>query len=160
MESDPIHLDPLGSPLAKVTEERDPMMQFFSHSHLQPRLQEVSRPFGELAEHVATLPRNEERSTAFRKLLEAKDAAVRAALASRRSIDGTASRSRKDGRRAMTPTIGVCIVVFLATVGLCQRLLRFAWDSLDRFIEPMIEKLLPAPMDDLPDFETWEERMP
>lgn len=59
----------------------EPIIQFFAFAHLPPRLQEVSRPFGEMAERiVATLPRNPERTVALRKLLEAKDAAVRALL--------------------------------------------------------------------------------
>jgi len=42
-------------------------------------LQAASRPFCELAAHIiGTLPRNAERTVALRKLLEAKDAAVRA----------------------------------------------------------------------------------
>lgn len=61
--------------------DRDPIMRFFAWSHLPEHLAEVSRPFGELAEHVhSTLPRNAERTVALRKLLEAKDAAVRASL--------------------------------------------------------------------------------
>ena len=60
----------------------DHAMQFFAYAHLPPHLQAVSKPFGELAEHlVATLPRNPERTKALNKLLEAKDAAVRALLA-------------------------------------------------------------------------------
>lgn len=59
----------------------DPITQFFAFEHLPLRLQEASRPFGELAQHiVATLPRNPERTVALRKLLEGKDAAVRALL--------------------------------------------------------------------------------
>ena len=58
------------------------ILQFFAHEHLPPHLQAVSKPFGELAHQVvATLPRNAERTVALRKLLEAKDAAVRALLA-------------------------------------------------------------------------------
>ena len=58
------------------------IMQFFAYAHLPQHLQEVSRPFGEMAERiVSTLPRNPERTVALRKLLEAKDAAVRALLA-------------------------------------------------------------------------------
>ena len=58
------------------------IMQFFAWGHLPPYLAEVSKPFGELAAQcVATLPRNPERTVALRKLLEAKDAAVRALLA-------------------------------------------------------------------------------
>lgn len=59
----------------------EPIMQFFQYAHLPPHLQEVSKPFGDLAEQlVAKLPRNAERATALRKLLEGKDAAVRALL--------------------------------------------------------------------------------
>jgi hypothetical protein len=58
------------------------IMQFFAFQHLPPNLQEVSFPFGELAQRIVdTLPRNPERTVALRKLLEAKDAAVRALLA-------------------------------------------------------------------------------
>lgn len=61
---------------------REHIMQFFAYSHLPPHLQEVSRPFGEMAERIhSALPRNPERTVALRKLLEAKDAAVRALLA-------------------------------------------------------------------------------
>ena len=56
--------------------------QFFAYEHLPPHLQEISRPFAELAARIeAELPRNPERTVALRKLLEAKDAAVRARLA-------------------------------------------------------------------------------
>jgi hypothetical protein len=56
-------------------------MQFFAYAHLKPELQEISRPFGELAEWITeTLPDNAERTTALRKLLEAKDCSVRALL--------------------------------------------------------------------------------
>ncbi|MBF8297396.1 MAG: hypothetical protein HW395_53 [candidate division NC10 bacterium] len=58
------------------------IMQFFAFAHLPEHLQAVSVPFATLAtEIVATLPRNPERTVALRKLLEAKDAAVRARLA-------------------------------------------------------------------------------
>lgn len=56
--------------------------QFFAYAHLPPHLQTVSKPFGDLAEHIIHfLPRNPERTVALRKLLEAKDAAVRASMA-------------------------------------------------------------------------------
>jgi hypothetical protein len=59
----------------------EPILQFFEFSHLPPHLQEVSSPFSMMANRiVATLPRNPERTTALRKLLEAKDCAVRALL--------------------------------------------------------------------------------
>lgn len=57
------------------------IMQFFHYEHLPPTLQEVSKPFSDMAYFVMTLPRNPERTVALRKLLEAKDAAVRAKLA-------------------------------------------------------------------------------
>lgn len=58
-----------------------PIMRYFEHAHLPEHLAAVSRPFGDLARNLATtLPAGPELSTAFRKLLEAKDAAVRASL--------------------------------------------------------------------------------
>lgn len=58
------------------------IVQFFAFSHLPPHLQAISKPFADLADQiVATLPRNPERTVALRKLLESKDAAVRAAIA-------------------------------------------------------------------------------
>ncbi len=57
------------------------LIQFFAYEHLPPHLQAVSKPFGELAKQIVeTLPRNPERTVALRKLLEAKDCAVRALL--------------------------------------------------------------------------------
>jgi len=59
----------------------DRMMQFFAYEHLPPHLQEISKPFGDLALHIVdTLPANAERTAGLRKLLEAKDCAVRAKL--------------------------------------------------------------------------------
>lgn len=59
----------------------EPLLQFFAYDHLPEHLQEHSKPFGDLAAQlVETLPRNPERTTALRKLLEAKDCAVRARL--------------------------------------------------------------------------------
>lgn len=56
--------------------------QFFVYTQLPPHLQDVSRPFAEMAMWIlATMPRNQERTVALRKLLEAKDAAVRAMVA-------------------------------------------------------------------------------
>jgi len=64
-----------------MTEQVDPILKFFKVGHLPERLARVSRPFCDLAIEIAqTLPRCAERSVALRKLLEAKDAAVRAAL--------------------------------------------------------------------------------
>ena len=56
------------------------VLQFFAYTHLPPHLAEASKPFCELAEKVADGPQNAESTVALRKLLEAKDAAVRAVL--------------------------------------------------------------------------------
>lgn len=62
-------------------EQSDRLLPYFAWEHLPERLQAVSRPFGSLAVRIcAEIPRGPERSVALRKLLEAKDAAVRAAL--------------------------------------------------------------------------------
>lgn len=59
-----------------------PILQYFEWSHLPEHLAAVSRPFADLAHAVAAGPTSNpaETATALRKLLEAKDAAVRAAL--------------------------------------------------------------------------------
>lgn len=75
--TDAIHPAPIefSAPLL----DADPILRYFHYSHLPSVLQAASRPFCELAAHiVTTLPRNAERTVALRKLLEAKDAAVRA----------------------------------------------------------------------------------
>jgi hypothetical protein len=62
-------------------QQPEPMLQFFEYGHLPPRLQTVSASFAILAATIVeTLPRNPERTVALRKLLEAKDCAVRAVL--------------------------------------------------------------------------------
>lgn len=59
----------------------DAMLQFFSFAHLPPHLQEISKVFHDVAKWMlVTLPYNPERSAGLRKLLEAKDCAVRANL--------------------------------------------------------------------------------
>jgi hypothetical protein len=59
----------------------EPILQFFEYQHLPPHLAIVSAPFRTVALNiVAALPRNPERTVALRKLLESKDAAVRARL--------------------------------------------------------------------------------
>lgn len=59
----------------------DPILRFFHYTHLPEVLRSRSAPFCKLARLlIDTTPRNAERSVALRKLLEAKDAAVRAAI--------------------------------------------------------------------------------
>lgn len=55
--------------------------KYFAYTHLPERLQATSKPIGELAELLAaSLPDGPEKSAGMRKLLEAKDCFVRAAL--------------------------------------------------------------------------------
>jgi len=62
-----------------MSDPAEPMLQFFEYSHLRPDLQAVSKPFSDLAHSsIGALPRNAERTVMLRKLLEAKDCAVRA----------------------------------------------------------------------------------
>ena len=56
-------------------------MSYFDYEHLPAKLQEVSKPFGELAREMdETIESSDEKSAGMRKLLEAKDCMVRAAL--------------------------------------------------------------------------------
>lgn len=58
-----------------------PILRYFGYGHLPARLQPVSQHFYDLAtDLVDALPAGPELSVALRKLLESKDAAVRAAL--------------------------------------------------------------------------------
>lgn len=66
-------------------EKRHPSIQhimaFFTYEHLPPKLQEISKPFCELAQTlVEDIKPNPELTVALRKLLESKDCAVRASL--------------------------------------------------------------------------------
>jgi hypothetical protein len=62
-------------------DEKDRMLKWFAFEHLPPHLQEVSRQFFWLADHIVDgIEAGPERTVALRKLLEAKDAAVRAVV--------------------------------------------------------------------------------
>lgn len=65
------------------------LLPYFAYEHLPERLQEVSRPFSVLAHQVAGLQVADgaEQTTALRKLLEAKDCAVRSIL----GVNGSAA---------------------------------------------------------------------
>lgn len=84
----------MSNPNSQQPPQTEHILQFFAFEHLPPNLAAVSRPFCELARLIVAdgempagtpiqfpLPRNPERTVALRKLLEAKDAAVRAAIA-------------------------------------------------------------------------------
>lgn len=56
-------------------------IKYFAYAHLPTHLQAVSKPVGQLAEQLEReLPDGPEKSAGMRKLLEAKDCFVRAAL--------------------------------------------------------------------------------
>jgi hypothetical protein len=56
--------------------------RYFKYDHLPAFLQDISRPFSSIAlDMLRALPGNEERHVMLRKLLEAKDCAVRCAVA-------------------------------------------------------------------------------
>lgn len=58
-----------------------PIMKYFAYQHLPAHLQDVSKPIGDLATLMdESLPDGAEKSAGLRKLLEAKDALVRAKL--------------------------------------------------------------------------------
>ncbi len=58
-----------------------PILQYFTYAHLSEPLRSVSQPISELATAMdALLPDGPEKSAGLRKLLEAKDCLVRAAL--------------------------------------------------------------------------------
>lgn len=60
---------------------QDPIMKYFDYAHLPEHLQKVSKPFGDMAAQMNdALPDGPEKSAGLRKLLEAKDCMVRAAL--------------------------------------------------------------------------------
>lgn len=64
-----------------MSQSIDEILSYFNFQHLPPHLQEISKPFYELAKEVAARePLKGETKWALRKLLEAKDCAVRAAL--------------------------------------------------------------------------------
>lgn len=56
------------------------ILRYFEYAHLPPHLQTVSRLFQSLAARLAEDLDGPELTVALRKLLESKDAAVRAAL--------------------------------------------------------------------------------
>ena len=58
-----------------------PILRYFEYEHLPVDLQDISQACANLAHYLETrLPAGAEKSTALRKLLECKDAGVRAGL--------------------------------------------------------------------------------
>jgi hypothetical protein len=78
----PAHSGLCGNPNSTNSPPPEHIMQFFEFKHLPPALALVSSEFHAVAHRMEQmLPRNPERTVALRKLLEAKDAAVRALIA-------------------------------------------------------------------------------
>lgn len=74
-----IHPAPTEFSDAEITS--DHILRYFHYTHLPDALKTRSKPFCDLARQIIdSTPRNPERTVALRKLLEAKDAAVRAGL--------------------------------------------------------------------------------
>ena len=64
----------------KTLGEQEQILKFFAFEHLPEKLRDVSFAFASLAIQVMDIPRSAERTVALRKILEGKDAAVRASL--------------------------------------------------------------------------------
>ena len=56
------------------------VLRYFAYDHLPEHLQEISKPFGDLAIDLAVRLDGPEVTVGLRKILEAKDCMVRAAL--------------------------------------------------------------------------------
>lgn len=64
-----------------IAPDPERMLKWFAFEHLPPHLQDASRPFSELASKICEFATpGPERTVALRRLLESKDAAVRAKL--------------------------------------------------------------------------------
>jgi hypothetical protein len=73
------------------------MLKHFRFSHLLPFLQDASRPFHELAEKICEMaPASAERTVSLRKLLEAKDAGVRAVLEAKEEAEAATRAAIQD----------------------------------------------------------------
>ena len=82
-----------------------PLPTMFAFDHLSPELKAISAPFYQIAMAIYGLPQNGENDMALRKLLEAKDCAVRGALlgkemasAANGQPNGPAIQKLSDGR--------------------------------------------------------------
>ena len=71
---------PQAPPLMEI-KMGNPILKYFKYDHLPKHLQEISKPFSELANLMdVNLPNGGEKDAGLRKLLEAKDCFVRAQL--------------------------------------------------------------------------------
>lgn len=94
-----------------MTNDDKALFEFFAYAHLPEKLQIHSKPFQELAGAlILQLPKTSERTMALRKLLEAKDCAVRAALsmlAPKRDITDELVRVPRLGERIFAEESGL-----------------------------------------------------
>jgi len=70
------------TPPGRMHPSTEAVLKYFAFDHLPPKLQTISEPFHQLAHMLAGRDdlQGAELTVALRKLLEAKDCAVRAAL--------------------------------------------------------------------------------
>jgi hypothetical protein len=82
-------MEPFSEAMRDKLDEDLRIIRWFRYDHLDAELQRVSQPFHELAVLLMQLTplASDERTVALRKLLEAKDAAVRAHLYVRQLVD-------------------------------------------------------------------------
>ena len=74
-------MNPSDQDTQKPQPPQEPMLRWFAYANLPMHLQQVSGIFAVAAETLCrVVPPSAERTVALRKLLEGKDAAVRAAL--------------------------------------------------------------------------------
>lgn len=74
-------------------------MEHFKYEHLPEHLQHTSKAFAEVARAInSNHMANPEKSVTLRKLLEAKDAAVRSKLYTTRNADPNVMVNSPDGR--------------------------------------------------------------
>lgn len=73
------------------------IIQFFAYDHLPPHLAEVAELFADLARELEVrLPQSAELTAGLRKLLEAKDCAVRATVAAAAARDADGAEASAD----------------------------------------------------------------
>jgi hypothetical protein len=72
------------------------ILRYFEYAHLPRPLQDISEPFGLLARQMAERLEGPELTAGLRKLLEAKDCMVRAALDLGKAVPSSAGSGPRD----------------------------------------------------------------
>jgi len=140
-----IHPAPANFTAAQIS--TDPILHFFHYAHLPAALQSASSPFCALASHIiTTLPRNAERTVALRKLLEAKDAAVRANVGGGAKEETFEDRLRKertdlyDRLKKLTPFLGTD--AFRGLPAAQQAMLHEQHDAMAQYLDVLTRRCL------------------